>query len=168
MLKVNSKVFYPAHGAGWVRGMKQIEFGGETKKYYEFEFINKSLTISTPVENIDNLGIRPVAEPKKIRTQIKALKAKTKEKPPTKDYNSFIEMIKRKDMEANVSSFLEIIQYCNYIKTIRVKEGRLIPVTINKYIKNSVANIISELAVAENSSYEKAQIDFVKITGFEE
>ena len=37
--EVGSKVFYPTHGAGWIKDKKEIEFNGEKKTYFEFDFI---------------------------------------------------------------------------------------------------------------------------------
>ena len=73
-LKVGSKVYYPSHGAGWVRDEKDIEFNGEIKKYFEFELITNPLRISTPVDNVEELGIRLVLPPKDIKETIKVLK----------------------------------------------------------------------------------------------
>lgn len=72
--KIGSKVFYPSHGAGWIKGEKEIEFNGEKKRYFEFELITNLLSISTPVDNVDNLGIRPVLSKKEIVEKISILK----------------------------------------------------------------------------------------------
>ena len=50
-LKQGSKVFYPSHGAGWVKKLKSITFSGKEKDYFEFELINNDIGISTPVDN---------------------------------------------------------------------------------------------------------------------
>jgi RNA polymerase-interacting CarD/CdnL/TRCF family regulator len=47
-LKVGSKVFYPSHGAGYIKREKEIEFNGEKKRYFEFELATNPLSISTP------------------------------------------------------------------------------------------------------------------------
>ena len=67
--KVGSKVFYPSHGAGWIRNKKEIEFNGTKKMYYEFEFINSTLTVSSPIDNINNLNIRDVFSQKEIKPE---------------------------------------------------------------------------------------------------
>ncbi len=72
--KVGTKVFYPSHRAGWIKAQKEIEFNGTKKMYYEFEFIVASITISTPLDNVDNLNIRAVFSPKEIKEKIKVLK----------------------------------------------------------------------------------------------
>src|SRR5687767_13447801 len=101
-LQVDEKVFYPAHGAGWVRSVKEISFGGETKKYYEFAFINNSLTVSTPVENIIQLGIRLVTQPIDIRKKIAVLKKHPSVEPPVLEFNLFIDLIRKMDLEGDL------------------------------------------------------------------
>lgn len=164
-IAVSSKVFYPSHGAGTVISEKTIEFAGEKKLYYEFSFLNKQLTISTPVQNVDKLGIRPVYKADAIKDKIKQLKQKPEAEPDTHDYNSLMNKIRELDLQGEVDAFVSIIQYCNHEKKQRLAEGRLIPVSINKFIKNSVNHIVSELALSSGKDYDDALVDFEKITG---
>lgn len=164
---LKSKVFYPSHGAGEVVKEKKIEFGGEIKKYFEFEFINKRLTISTPIQNLDKLGIRPVKSYEEIIKKISVLKNKPIKKADVKDYNELMTKIEELDLLGQVDCFIEIIQYCNEEKRSRLEEGRLVPVSITKFIKSSISNLVGEMAVSKGISYEKAEKLFTEITGLE-
>ena len=93
-LKVGSKVFYPSHGAGKVKAQKEIEFNGEKKKYFEFELITNLLSISTPVDNVDNLGIRPVLSKREIVEKISILKKNPSIDPKMKDFNLMLNTFK--------------------------------------------------------------------------
>lgn len=166
-LKVKSKVFYPSHGAGWVKKEKNIEFNGEEKRYFEFELINNPITISTPIENIDMLGIRSVLSGKEIKELIKILKKKTTRNPGTTDFNTLMSIIQEQEAKANVDGNIQIIQICNHIIKTREKEGRLIPVTIEKQLDQAINDIAGELAVSEEITLEKAKASFKKITGLE-
>jgi RNA polymerase-interacting CarD/CdnL/TRCF family regulator len=166
-LKVKSKVFYPSHGAGWVKREKEIEFNGEKKRYFEFELINNPITISTPIENIDSLGVRPVRTGKDIRETIKILKKKPTKNPGTKDFNNLMSILQEYENKASIEGDIEIIQVCNYIVKSREKEGRLIPVTIEKQLAQAINDITGELAVSEEVSLEKANATFTRITGIE-
>ncbi|MCA9374767.1 hypothetical protein KC622_00385, partial [Candidatus Dojkabacteria bacterium] len=162
---VESKIFYPSHGAGKIIKEKVIEFGGEKKKYFEFSFINKKLTISTPVQNLDTLGIRPVRLPDYILGKIKVLKSRPISKPAVRNYNELIEVIRDLDTRGEVDAFIEIIQYCNHEMRTREKEGRLIPVSIVKYVKTSIDHLVSELAVSSGLGYDEALKQFREFTG---
>ena len=163
-LDIKSKIFYPSHGAGWIVNYKTIEFCGEKKKYCEFQFLNNPITISTPIANLEQLRIRNTIPTKKIKEALKVLAAKKSVKPNTKTYNDFISTIKELDYSGDLEAFVKIIQYCNYVKKQREKEGRIIPSNITKYIKTAQDYIITELAVQEDISYEKSRETFEKIT----
>ncbi len=164
MMKVKDKIFYPGHGPGTIKRTQKIEFAGEIKKYYEFEFINNELTISTPIENVEKLGVRPIKDPKSIKKTIKELKKSPSKKPNTTNYNELMNIIKKKELSGEIDSFVEIIQYCNYIREERGIDKRLIPTSITKHIKNISYYIIGELALSQNISYEKASKEFFDIT----
>ena len=162
---VESKIFYPSHGAGRIIKEKMIEFGGEKKKYFEFSFINKKLTISAPVQNINSLGIRLVKMPTYILDKIKVLKSKPISSPDVKDYNELMILIRDLDTKGEVEAFIEIIQYCNHEMQQRQKEGRLIPVSITKYVKTSIDHLVCEFAVSSGLDYEEALKQFRQLTG---
>lgn len=163
--KVGSKVFYPSHGAGWIKDQKEIEFNGQKKMYFEFEFVNSPISISTPLDNINNLNIREVESPEKIKEKISVLKKTPTKDPKTKDFNKLIEIFKRLENQATIEAAIETIQYCNFVKKIREKDGRLIPVSIENELNRAVGDIVGELAVSSNVKFETAAKTFEKITG---
>lgn len=164
-LKVGSKVFYPSHGAGRVKAQKEIEFNGEIKKYFEFELITNPLSISTPVDNVSMLGIREVLPTKKIVDEIKVLKKSPTKNPKVTDFNIMLNMFKDLEAKSDIKSTIEIIQYCNFIRGKREKEGRLIPTSIEKQLEESVKNIVGELAIASDKTLDEANKQFEKVTG---
>lgn len=166
-LKVGSKVFYPLHGAGWIKDEKEIEFAGEKKKYFEFELITSLLSISTPVENIEKLGVRPVLQTKDIKEKLSVLSKKSAIDPKVKDFNIMLNTFKELEESAKIEDSIKIIQYCNFVKRSREKEGRLIPVSIEKQLESAIRNVVGELAVASGSSLETATANFKKITGID-
>ena len=163
--KVGSKVFYPSHGAGWIKDQKEIEFSGQKKMYYEFEFINSPISISTPLDNVNNLNIREVEPPEKIKEKISVLKKTPSKDPKTKDFNKLIEIFKKLADQATTESAIETIQYCNFVKKIREKDGRLIPVSIENELNRAVGDIVGELAVSTGTKFETAAKTFEKVTG---
>lgn len=168
LIDIKSKIFYPSHGAGWVVGQRIIEFAGEKRKYFEFELINNPLTISTPISNVDILKIRGTTEQKKIMSLLKELKKHQAVNPKIEDYNLFIDEIKRLDNEGVLEGFVTIIQYCNFIRQQRVKDNKVVPANIIKYIKLAKEYIVCELAVASDQSYEDALELFEQETGIRE
>ena len=165
--KVGSKVFYPSHGAGVIKREKEIEFNGEKKKYFEFELITNPLSISTPVDNVENLGIRPILPTKKIEEAIKVLKKTPTIDPKVKDFNMMLKMFKDLEESSELGASIQIIQYCNFVKKVREEEGRLIPVTIEKQLEGAIRNIVGEMAVSGGTTLKTASEKFTKITGID-
>lgn len=165
--KVGSKVFYPSHGAGWIRNRKEIEFSGSKKMYFEFEFINSQLTVSTPIENIEMLNVRDVFPQKDIKEKISLLKKKPSKDPKTSDFNKLMEIFKRLESQADIDSAIETIQYCNHIKKEREKDGRLIPVSIENELARAMGEIVGELAVTSGAKLATAAKSFEKISGID-
>ena len=165
--KIGSKVFYPSHGAGWIKGEKEIEFNGEKKRYFEFELVTNLLSISTPVDNVDNLGIRPILSTKDIKSKITVLKKTPFVDPKMKDFNIMLNTFKELEESSSIDDSIKIIQYCNHVKKIREKEGRLIPISIEKQLENAMKNIVGELAVSGGISLKTASKNFSDITGIE-
>ncbi len=165
--KVGSKVFYPSHGAGVIKREKEIEFDGEKKKYFEFELVTNPLSISTPVDNVENLGIRRILPTKKIEEGIKILKKTPEINPKVKDFNMMIKVFKDLEESSELGASIQIIQYCNYVKKKRKKEGRLIPITIEKQLEGAIRNIVGELAVSGGVTLKTASERFTDMTGIE-
>ncbi len=164
-LKIGSKVFYPSHGAGKIKDEKDIEFNGQKKRYFEFELITNPLTISTPVENIESLGIRPVMSVKDITEAIKVLKKTPAVDPKVKDFNIMLNIFKELESSSDINDSIKIIQYCNFVKKNREKDGRLIPVSIEKQLEAATKNIVGELAMSSGVTLKTASANFTKITG---
>ncbi len=165
--KIGSKVFYPSHGAGWIKKEKEIEFNGEKKRYFEFELVTNLLSISSPVDNIDNLGIRPILSTKDIKSKISVLKKTPFVDPKMKDFNIMLNTFKELEESSSIDDSIKIIQYCNHVKKTREKEGRLIPISIEKQLENAMKNIVGELAVSGGISLKTASKNFSEITGIE-
>jgi CarD family transcriptional regulator len=165
--KVGSKVFYPSHGAGVIKREKEIEFDGDKKKYFEFQLITNPLSISTPVDNVNNLGIREVLPIKEIEEALKTLKKTPTVDPEAADFNKLIKIFKELEESSDIEASIQIIQYCNFVKEKRKKEGRLIPVTIEKQLEGAIRNIVGEIAVSEGITLKTASEKFTKLTGIE-
>lgn len=164
-LSVKSKIFYPIYGAGWIISRKLIDFNGEEKEYLEFKFIESNLIISTPIQNLKSLGIRPVNTLDSIKKALLTLKKRTIKKPKANNYNDFIKQIDELVTSNDSNAFVQAIQYCRYIKQVRINEGRLIPSGIINNIKKSFNLLIGEYAVNKEISFEKAEADIKKTYG---
>ena len=96
---------------------------------------------------------------------MKELKKNSTKNPKVKDFNVMLNIFKDLESSADIKASVEIIQYCNYVKKTREKEGRLIPISIEKQLEEAVKNIVGELALATDKSLEDASKTFSKATG---
>jgi len=165
--KVGSKVFYPTHGAGWIKDKKKIEFNGEKKTYFEFDFITSRIRVSTPIENLGMLNVRHVLTPNEIKKYISELKKSPTKDPKTKEFNKLMDIFEDLEEKANIKSTIQTIQICNFVKKRREKDGRLIPVTIEKEQARAISDIAGELAVSSDTKLETAAKTFEKLSGIE-
>ena len=163
--KVGSKVFYPSHGAGYIKKKKEIEFDGVKKEYFEFELATNPLSISTPIDNVENLGIREVMPVEQIKNFIKILKKSPSIDPKVRDFNMMIKLFKDLEESSDLEAPVQIIQYCNYVKEKKKKEGRLIQKKKKKQLEGAIANLVGELAVSSDISLEQASKMFTKLSG---
>ena len=57
--KKGDTVIYPQHGACIVQGTKKMTMFGETAEYLILKTVIKEMTLSVPVDNVDEVGVRP-------------------------------------------------------------------------------------------------------------
>ena len=57
--KKGDTVIYPQHGACIVQGTKKMTMFGETAEYLILKTVINEMTLSVPVDNVDEVGVRP-------------------------------------------------------------------------------------------------------------
>ena len=62
MYSVGDKVVHPMHGAGTIEEIKEIEIVGKKRQYYVLKFAIGNMVTNVPIENSEEIGIRPVIE----------------------------------------------------------------------------------------------------------
>ena len=67
MYSVGDKVVHPMHGAGTIEEIKEIEIVGKKRQYYVLKFAIGNMVTNVPIENSEEIGIRPVIEKKEAK-----------------------------------------------------------------------------------------------------
>ena len=62
MYSGGDKVVHPMHGAGTIEEIKEIEIVGKKRQYYVLKFAIGNMVTNVPIENSEEIGIRPVIE----------------------------------------------------------------------------------------------------------
>lgn len=74
--KKGMRVVYPHHGVGIIESIQMREAFSEKKQYYILKLISEQLTVSVPVNNSGDLGLRGIIDKGKATKVLKVLKEK--------------------------------------------------------------------------------------------
>lgn len=74
-LSVGDNVVYPKHGVGQITDIEELELIEGFEEYYVVEIPTKRLTLRIPIDQIDELGLRPVMRKSKLDTVMEILQS---------------------------------------------------------------------------------------------
>lgn len=60
MFNIGDKISYPVHGAGVIEAIEEKEILGEFRKYYIMRIPLNNMKVMIPIDNVEEIGIRPV------------------------------------------------------------------------------------------------------------
>ncbi len=100
MYHVGDKILYPMHGAGIIKQVENREILGEVKAYYFLHVPCGDMNVMIPVDNCDNIGVRPVVSADKAHEALDTLKLESREMSGNwnKRYRENTEKIKSGDI----------------------------------------------------------------------
>jgi CarD family transcriptional regulator len=71
---VNDYVVHPQNGTGQITGTEQLTLVEGFEHYYVIEFEEKSLIVRVPVRKMEELGVRPVMAPSRLKRILATLR----------------------------------------------------------------------------------------------
>ena len=74
MFKKGEKVVYPAHGIGVIDEIEQKTIVGKKRLFYIIRILENGVTVMTPVDNVDKVGLRGLSDKKEINKALKILR----------------------------------------------------------------------------------------------
>ncbi|MFQ5670769.1 MAG: CarD family transcriptional regulator [Acidobacteriota bacterium] len=72
--KKGDKVIYPNHGVGIIEEIMDRSIGGASLAFYSLRILANDSTVMVPVENTNEVGLRPVASKKQVDRLFRILK----------------------------------------------------------------------------------------------
>lgn len=72
-MEIGDKVIHPRYGVGTIGAIEEREQDGASRAYYVIPKPSICSTIFVPVDAADELGLRPVASPEKLRQALQIL-----------------------------------------------------------------------------------------------
>ncbi|MDO4661658.1 MAG: CarD family transcriptional regulator [Tissierellia bacterium] len=158
MFKIGDKIVYPMHGAGVIKGIETKDFLGKEKKYYIFEMPIGNLSISIPMNNIDNMNVRNIITKEEGKQVIDILNSKPSEMTSnwSQRYRENQEIIKTGD----AFKIAEIVR-----NLIHYDKEKGLSTTEKKLLNQARRIIASELVMSGAITRQKAEEIIDESTG---
>ncbi len=125
---VGQKAIYPSRGIAEIASLQQKEIHGRLQMFYVLRLVETDLKILVPVDKVDQVGLRPVADSAEIDEVMQILR----EKPARIDrhtwnrrYRGFIEKIKSGSL-FEVAEVFRDLQRLRATKTLSFGERRML------------------------------------------
>ncbi|WP_019133973.1 CarD family transcriptional regulator [Kallipyga massiliensis] len=150
MYKVGDRVVYPMQGAGKIVDMVTKEMLGEEHDFFILKMPIASIKISIPVDNINNIGIRPVMSEEEGIKVMEILHAETTEMPDnwSQRYRENMESLKTGDP----------FEMAAIIRNLQVRDmERGLSTSEKKMLNKTKKMLISELVIVGSMTAEEAQ-----------
>lgn len=80
-MDIGDTVLHPRYGVGIIDAIEERRADGKTRDYYVIPKPSISSTIFVPVDDADELGLRPVSSPDKLKQVLEILSGDAKESP---------------------------------------------------------------------------------------
>jgi len=153
MFKVRDYVVYPKYGVGKVIKKTEEVVGKKERKYYKIEFINSPLTISVPINQSDELGLRYPLSKYSLRKELKKLSKTVKiTKSTLKTLDLFA---KEKLNSGTVEDAIELVNLLKSLASKKEKENKnfsysatqRLEIAVN-FLKSEVEHVLGTKAIS--------------------
>lgn len=150
MYNIGDKIVHPMHGAGTIRTIEKHEILGSVKEYYILDVSCGGMDVMIPVDNCENIGVRPIVKREKLKEVAAVLgkEANHSSENWNKRYRANMDKLKTGD----ILSVAEIVR--NLIRNDRSKK---LSAGEKKMLSNALKVLESEIMVVENISAEQAR-----------
>ena len=148
--KKGETVIYPQHGACIVKGIKKMEAFGEKRDYLILETVINEMTLNVPVDNAEEVGVRPPVSPDELEDLVAVL-AKPDPRVPSNWSRRF------KNHQEKLKSG-DVYQVAEVVRNLaaRNRDASLSAAERTMYERARV-NLISEIAPALKVSSDAAE-----------
>lgn len=148
--KKGDTVIYPQHGACLVMGTKKVTAFGETRDYLILRTVINEMTLSVPVANAEEVGVRPPVSPDELDDLVAVL-AKPDPRVPSNWSRRF------KNHQEKLKSG-DVYQVAEVVRNLaaRNRDASLSAAERTMYERARI-NLISEIAPALKVSAEEAE-----------
>jgi CarD family transcriptional regulator len=155
--KVGDKAVYPAQGVAEVVSIEEKDIAGNRQKFYVLRILDTDRKIMVPVNNAQNVGLRPPISEKEIREIFEILGERVSafdNQTWNRRYRGFMDKIKT----GSVFDVAEVMR-----DLYRLKAEKSLSFGERRMLETARSLIVKEIAVARKKSELKVQAEIEKI-----
>jgi CarD family transcriptional regulator len=150
LFEVGSKVVYPMHGAGIIEEIEEKEILDEIKRYYILNLPLKEMKVMIPVDNTEELGIRPVVTKEELEDVFDVLKGDLSKMP--KNWNR---RFRKNTDKLKTGDILEVAEVVRNLMIMDMKKG--LSTGERKMVNNSKKILLSEICLTLDIEMDEAE-----------
>ncbi|HEX5660264.1 MAG TPA: CarD family transcriptional regulator [Polyangiales bacterium] len=155
--KVGDKAVYPAQGVAEVVSIEEKDIAGSRQKFYVLRILDTDRKIMVPVNNAQNVGLRPPISETEIREIFEILRERTiafDNQTWNRRYRGFMDKIKT----GSVFDVAEVMR-----DLYRLKAEKSLSFGERRMLETARSLIVKEIAVARKKTEAKIQAEIEKI-----
>ena len=150
MFNVGDKIVYPMHGAGVIDSIEEKEVLGEKRQYYILKMPGE-VKVMVPTANAENMGVRSIIDKNGAKKVLSILEKG--ETPMSVNWNKRYRDNLEKMKTGDVYEVADVVRNL----TFKQKEKGTLSTGEKKMLDNAKVILVSELALAENSSNDEIE-----------
>ena len=148
--QIGDKVVHPMYGAGTLESVVQKKVSGVTREYYIMRLPERSMVVMIPVENSEEIGVRPVVDRERADAVLAAIPGIRVEM--TSNWNHRY----RENMERLKSG--DLLEVARVVKGLTARDtARGLSTGERKMLHSARQILISELVLSKSLSYEAVE-----------
>ncbi|MEN1762180.1 MULTISPECIES: CarD family transcriptional regulator [Anoxynatronum] len=143
MFKIGDRIAYPVHGAGVIEAIEERNILGENRRYYVMRMPLNDMKVMIPMENVDEIGVRPIISFEDLSHVFAVLSADVTKMPQNwnRRYRANMDRIKSGD----------IFEVAEVVRNLVLRDREKSLSTGERKILNNARQIlISEIILAGN------------------
>ena len=150
--QIGDKVVHPMYGAGVLESVVQKKVDGVTREYYIMKLPQRSMVVTVPTENSEEIGVRPVIDREQADKLLAAIPGIQVEM--TANWNHRY----RENLERLKSG--NLLEVAAVVKGLTLRDARRGLSTGERKMLHSARQIlISELVLSTSQSYEDVEAE---------
>ena len=160
MFKVGDLAVYPAHGVGVIESIESKSVSGTRQDFYIMRILDNEMIIMIPLDNVNNVGLRQVIDPKQVPKIFDILKEREivpDNQTWNRRYREYMEKIK-------TGSVFELAEVLRDLFILR--EDKELSFGERKMLDTARSLLVKEISIAKDLDESQVEKDIHNIFGF--